>query len=145
MNTSADEKLDLSKINPQGGSSDLSNLEQELFKILEDIVQPGDKITPQTAAESINQHLRNFPRRSEEKEKDVKAVEDFLHTFWTLFIAIVESTPYNHPGQDRLFSTLTSLIEKSEGSYEIWGVSYPHAYLYEVCEVFYRCSYYSLV
>ncbi|KAK5807635.1 hypothetical protein VI817_001893 [Penicillium citrinum] len=123
MNILTDEKLDLTKIIPRGGNSDLSELEQDLFKLLADVVQPGNTITPQAAAETIDEYLRSLPGRTEEKKEDVKVVEDFLHTLWSLLIAVVEHTPYNHPGQDRLLATLTSLIERSEGSYEIWGVS----------------------
>ncbi|KAJ5241680.1 uncharacterized protein N7469_000007, partial [Penicillium citrinum] len=128
MNILTDEKLDLTKIIPRGGNSDLSELEQDLFKLLADVVQPGNTITPQAAAETIDEYLRSLPGRTEEKKEDVKVVEDFLHTLWSLLIAVVENTPYNHPGQDRLLATLTSLIKRSEGSYEIWGQSALHVW-----------------
>lgn len=122
MNTAADEKLNLATIagreNPK-----LSVLEEKLFKILNDIVQPGDAITAATAADQIDQLLRTLPGRTEQKKEDVKVVEEFLHSLWPLSIAIVQRTPHNHPGQARLLATVESLVEKSEGSYEIWGVS----------------------
>lgn len=122
MNTAADEKINLAAIASRE-NPELSALEEKLFKTLNDIVQPGDAITAATAADQIDQLLRTVPDRTEEKKGDVKAVEEFLYSFWSLFIAIAQRTPHNHPGQARLLTTVESLVEKSEGSYEIWGVS----------------------
>jgi hypothetical protein len=126
MNINADERLDLTSVTNHGdNTSNLSSQEQKLFKVLHDVVQPGDAITPDAAAEQINEYLRSHPNRSGEREEDTEVVGDFLGSFWSLLTSVVEYTPYNHPGQDRLVITMQSLTKRTQGSYAIWGVCSP--------------------
>lgn len=128
MNFSSDERLDLTAVKNHGeNATDLSGQEENLFKVLHDVVQPGDAITPDSAAEQINEYLRSHPNRSEEREPDTEVVGDYLGSLWSLLTSVVEYTPYSHPGQDRLIATMQSLIKITEGSYAIWGVCFPRA------------------
>lgn len=123
MNTSSDERLDLTAVKNHGeNASDLSGQEEKLFMVLHDVVQPGDAITPDSAAEQITEYLRSHPNRSGEREEDTEVVGDYLGSLWSLLTSVVEYTPSNHPGQDRLIATMQSLIKTTEGSYAIWGV-----------------------
>ncbi|KAJ5376033.1 hypothetical protein N7509_012919 [Penicillium cosmopolitanum] len=128
MNIAADERLDFTAVTNRGeNGSGLSGQEEKLFKVLHDVVQPRDAITPDGAAEQINEYLRSHPNRSGEREEDTEVVGDFLGSLWSLLTSVVEYTPYNHPGQDRLIATMQSLIKRTEGSYAIWGVCFPKA------------------
>lgn len=124
MNTT-DKKLDLTAVAGRGGnSSTFSEQDKQLFTVLHDVVQPGNAIEPDVAAETINKSLLGLSRRSKNEKEDADVVEGFLDSFWSLFLSVVEHTPYNHNGQDRLLATIQSLLKISEGSYKIWQVCY---------------------
>lgn len=124
MNIAADEKLDLTTVTKRDeGISTFSDQDQKIFQVLHDVVQPGQAIMPDAAAEHINQHLHNLPGRSGDKQKDTEVVEDFVDSVWSLLTSIAENTPYNHPAQDRLIDFMQALVQKLDGNYSFWGVS----------------------
>lgn len=121
MDWMSDERLDLDACpgSPECAADATGN---RISAILHGVIQPGDGVTPQKGAESLDQILRNLQFRSQDKEKDAEVVQSFLSDVWSAVVRLIKRVPQTHPGQGRVASMLESLVEISEGKYHMWGV-----------------------
>lgn len=104
-------RLDLE---PAKGGRDLSGQQQKVFTILNSIIQPDGGLDPLEAAHQVDDLVP--------KEGDA---EDFLWSFWNLFIGIVKLVPRQHEGQELLVQLLGYLLNVPGRPIVIWGVSIP--------------------
>jgi hypothetical protein len=120
---STDEKLDLERVRAE---EELKPLEERLFSILHDLLQPGPIIEAADAAQKIN---ALFPSSEDDTEapvdeNDPAADPDaFLWSLWGLIIQVMRLVPPQHPGQIRMISFLQALGKIPTRTLDIWGVS----------------------
>ncbi|KAI2789056.1 hypothetical protein POX_e07083 [Penicillium oxalicum] len=126
MSSSTDHStLDLDRVK---AAEELKPFEERLFRILHDLVQPGEKVDPTEAAAQIN-HL--FPPSEDSSkapppeptdENDAATdPEAFLWALWGLIIQVVRLVPPHHPGQERVIALLQALSDLPARSLDIWG------------------------
>lgn len=96
-------------------------IEEKVFTILNEYLQPSSTTTPSTAARAIDA-LTPMKRPDGQEEKE--SAESFLWEIWGIFIAIAKQIPHEHPSQERLVEVVNALSELPSTSVEIWGVGY---------------------
>ena len=100
-------------------------VEQELFDILNECLQPSSTTTPTAAAQGIDA-LTPMKRPDPGGGKKKESLESFLWEIWGMFIEIAKQIPHDHPSQDRLVKVIIALRELPPTSVEIWTVGFSH-------------------
>ena len=92
-------------------------IEQKMFNLLNDYLQPASTISALHTAQALDSL---FPtHRSDEDQpqgEPREPPESFLMHMWPLFLNIATQIPYNHPAQDKLAElvmTLKFLVSKT--------------------------------
>lgn len=100
-------------------------VEEKLFDILNEYLQPSSTTTPAVAAQGIDA-LTPMKRPDPGDGKKKESPESFLWEIWGMFIEIAKQIPHEHPSQDRLVKVIIALRELPPTSLEIWTVSFSH-------------------
>ncbi|KAH7882960.1 hypothetical protein F5I97DRAFT_1978005 [Phlebopus sp. FC_14] len=92
------------------GDSDPWDIEQHMFDVLSDYLQPSSTMSPITAAEQFN---FCFPlNRTDGENGEGKESEDsFLWELWSLVLRVAQQVPHRHPSQDRLAQWVKALVD----------------------------------
>lgn len=98
-------------------------VEQKLFDILNEYLQPSSTTTPTVAAQGIDA-LTPMKRPDLADGKRKQSPESFLWEIWETFIAIAKQIPHDHPSQDRLVEVVKALSELPPKTVEIWTVCF---------------------
>lgn len=117
---SAEPELQLETVRTQ---EDLTELEETLFDILKNALQPPPTSEPAVAAQKINELVPSAS--SEDENANAEEVEGFLWSLWGLVIETIKLVPHQHPGQTQMVDLIESMTQVSERTLTIWGVRSP--------------------
>ncbi|KAJ5538448.1 hypothetical protein N7494_007927 [Penicillium frequentans] len=97
----------------------LSDLDLEIFAILNDVIQPEVSLEEGEAAKRIDE-LAPLGHQSEDEDSDDERIEKFLWSLWSLIIEVIQLVPRDHQGQNRITLLVKSLSQTSRCNCTIW-------------------------
>lgn len=95
-------------------------VEQKLFDILNEYLQPSSTTTPAIAAHAID--ALTPMKQPDTGDSQRESPESFLWEIWGDFIDIAKQIPHDHLSQDRLVEAVKALSELPPTTVEIWSV-----------------------
>ena len=95
-------------------------VEQKMFDILNDFLQPSSVLSPTAAAKQLD---RLFPlNRTDSDGERKEEPESFLWELWSVIIKVAQQIPWKSRAQDRLAELIKALRDlPSEIVVEIWS------------------------
>lgn len=96
-------------------------IEQQMFDILVEYLDPNKDVSPVSAAQAFNKLAP--PNREVRDAEEVEGTDSFLLETWGNFLIIAKQIDHSHPAQDRLVNLMIELGKLPPVEVEISGVS----------------------
>ncbi|KAF9218234.1 hypothetical protein BS17DRAFT_638966, partial [Gyrodon lividus] len=111
------------------GDGDPWIIEQRMFDVLDDFLQPFSAMSPTAAAAQLNLCFPLYRADDDDVRGESEGAgtgkedsESFLWEMWGLILKVARQVPYRHPSQDRLAELIKALTDlPSDIKINIWG------------------------